>query len=580
VAWRERADTRHGRDGNAAHSVSRCLLIVCLLLGLTALLPPPAPTTAAPLGGLRVEGAQLIAADGQPVRLMGINRAGTEYACIQGWGFFDGPSDAASVAAIRSWGINAVRVPLNEHCWLGLDTVREGLGGAPYQAAIREWIAALREAGMYVILDLHWAAPKGLPADQLRPMPDRDHAPEFWRQVATAYGDDGAILFDLYNEPYPDFNRDTDEAWRCWRDGGTCRGFDYTAAGMQELVDAVRGTGARNVILLGGVQYANGFSRFRAYAPRDPVNSLAASWHSYNFMHWANETTWDAQIGIPTAGVPLVAGEIGQDDCKTAFLERTLRWLDARGASYLGWAWNTWNRCDGPVLIDDYDGTPSAMGWGIYDHLQRNGPAPLAPRPGEVARKSSRSDPSAPVAAPEAGGALTLYDDVVPAPFWVRPVGANATEPCDARTRVSGRCAYALSLSSWGNLSIGRDGGFSTEGYGRLEWAFNTNWQSLNSFSFALTAAGSGEPINTITLDRATIVADLGDGWVRLSLPVADLNPDGVLIGALVLRNASGRDLGTIHLDDLRFVPDDSNLGAALAAGASATATERPRAGR
>ncbi|CAA9576574.1 MAG: GH5_40 [uncultured Thermomicrobiales bacterium] len=342
----------------------------------------------------------------------------------------------------------------------------------------------------------------------------------------------------------------------------------------------MRGTGARNVILLGGVQYANGFSRFRTYAPRDPLNNLAASWHSYNFMHWDNETTWDAQIGIPTAGVPLIAGEIGQDDCKTAFLERTLRWLDAREASYLGWAWNTWARCDGPVLIDDYDGTPSAMGRGLYDHLVQLGPAPLAPRPGETSGGAGEIDPSAPVAAPDPTSALILYDDVVPAPFWVRPVGVNATDPCDGQTRVGGRCSYALSLSSWGALSIGSDGGFATGGYDRLEWSFNTHWQSLANFSIALTAQNSGEAIRAIPLDQATILADLGDGWVRLAVPMADLNPDGGAIGALILRNASGRDLGTIHLDDVRFVPDTDSLGVALTAGAQATAIDRPAAAR
>ncbi|HEY8598128.1 MAG TPA: hypothetical protein VIL85_06835, partial [Thermomicrobiales bacterium] len=90
------------------------LVLACSLLGSLLALVPITPPKAAEAGatGLRVEGAQLIDAAGQPVRLLGVNRAGTEYACIQGWGLFDGPHDAASVAAIRSWGSNAVRVPL------------------------------------------------------------------------------------------------------------------------------------------------------------------------------------------------------------------------------------------------------------------------------------------------------------------------------------------------------------------------------------------------------------------------------------------------------------------------------------
>ena len=53
---------------------------------------------------------------------------------MQGWGFSDGPTDAASIAAMKAWHINAVRVPLNEDCWLGINGVKPQYGGAPYRA--------------------------------------------------------------------------------------------------------------------------------------------------------------------------------------------------------------------------------------------------------------------------------------------------------------------------------------------------------------------------------------------------------------------------------------------------------------
>jgi endoglucanase len=546
-----------------ARALAAAWLLLAFLIGAADATPP---ARAAAPAGLHVVDTQLIDATGQPIRLLGINRAGTEYACIQGWGIFDGPHDAAAIAAMRTWGINAVRVPLNEQCWLGVEGVSDAYSGVAYQRAIREWVDALRLAGLYVILDLHWAAPAGTRADQLLPMADRDYAPRFWREVATAYKDDSAVLFDLFNEPYPDNNRDTEEAWRCWRDGGTCAGFSYQAAGMQELIDAVRGTGATNVILLGGIQYANAFSRFRAYAPSDPLNNYAASWHSYDFMRWANKVTWDAQVAIPTAKIPLIASEIGQSECGTDFLLPLLQWLDERDASYLGWAWNTWNRCDGPVLIDNYDGTPSKMGQGFKDHLATQETARLAPPPGSAA---SAPETIATPVSNSPGGALSLYDDVIPAPFWDSSVGLVAKDPCDARSHAVGRCSYALAFSAWGGFGISRDSPFATGGFVRLELAINTHDQPLSDFTLALTGQSGGGAITAIPLDEAQVLGELGDGWTRLALPLDALNPEGVPVYGLTIRNVTGRDLRTIHLDDIRLVPP--TLGVALAAGAQAS---------
>jgi len=86
-------------------------------------------------GGIRVLGNRLVDGNGAPIQLRGVNRSGTEYACVQGLGIFDGPSNAASVKAIASWRVNIVRVPLNEDCWLGINGVDPQYGGAAYRKA-------------------------------------------------------------------------------------------------------------------------------------------------------------------------------------------------------------------------------------------------------------------------------------------------------------------------------------------------------------------------------------------------------------------------------------------------------------
>src|SRR4051812_9677499 len=84
-------------------------MLVTLVLGFVATNPASAVRApgSAPTG-LHVVGNQLLDGDNRPVILRGVNRSGTEYACIQGWGFFDGPSDLASMQAIAAWGANAV----------------------------------------------------------------------------------------------------------------------------------------------------------------------------------------------------------------------------------------------------------------------------------------------------------------------------------------------------------------------------------------------------------------------------------------------------------------------------------------
>ena len=318
---------------------------------------PPLPTSAP---SVRVQGNALVDSTGGRVRLRGVNRSGTEYACAQGWGMFDGPSDSASVQAIASWKGNVVRVPLNETCWLGINGVASAYSGDNYRRAIAAYVALLNRTGLAVILDLHWTAAGTAKALAQAPMPNRDHTPDFWRQVAAAYKGNNGVIFDLFNEPFPDNNSDTPEAWRCWRDGGTCSGMSFQAAGMQELVDAVRSTGATNVILLGGVQYSATLSSWVASKPTDPLNNLAASWHVYNFSWCHTQACWDSQAAPAAQQAPLVLGELGQDDGGSAFVSSLMDWMDARQGSYLAWVWDV--RGQKLDLITSYNGTPTPYG--------------------------------------------------------------------------------------------------------------------------------------------------------------------------------------------------------------------------
>ena len=346
-----------------------CAVVAPLLSGCGATAPAASPP------GLHVSGDHLVDAAGRTVRLLGVGHAGTEYACVQHHGIFDGPTDAAAIAAMTAWHVDAVRLPLNEDCWLGINGVAASAGGNAYRSAVERYVASLHRAGLTVILDLHWTAPGATLATTQMPMPDADHAPSFWASVASAFAADHDVVFDLFNEPFVDGgNAMTADAWGCWLGGCTMRpgygvGSAWRSAGMQALVDAVRGAGATQPLLLGGIRWANDLSGWLAHEPRDPLSQLAASFHLYNFNACVTAACWSQQPGAVAARVPVVTGELGENDCAGDFIGRYMSWADANGVSYLGWAWNTWDCRAGPALITDYSGTPTGYGAALRSHL-------------------------------------------------------------------------------------------------------------------------------------------------------------------------------------------------------------------
>src|SRR6476646_10864431 len=96
---------------------------------------------------VHVDGNHLVNRNGAVVELAGLNRSGSEYACAQGWGIFDGPVDDTSIAAMTTWRPQIVRVPLNEDCWLGINGVDPQYGGAAYREAVAGFVARLERHG-------------------------------------------------------------------------------------------------------------------------------------------------------------------------------------------------------------------------------------------------------------------------------------------------------------------------------------------------------------------------------------------------------------------------------------------------
>ena len=339
--------------------------IFALLTGAVAIafnLRVPRVGAAAVAPNLRVSGTGLVDASNNPVFLHGVNYSGGEYACIQGWGIFDGPSDQTFVNGLLSAHVNSIRLPMNEDCWLAINGVPAAYSGANYRSAFISFVNLLTQSGITPELDLQWNAAGSQLASGTKAMPDADHSGAFWQSVASTFAGRTDIIFDLYNEPHPN------GGWSIWRDGGMDNGFN--TIGMQALVTIVRNAGFHGVLSLSGIDYANTLgatSGWLAYKPNDPDNNLAAAVHVYKGNYRQTTSAWQSDFGPVAARVPLINNELGaycyDDSCVDPSLASQFwAWLASVGGDgTMVWTWDTWGTVE--ALVSSYNG-PTLTSWG------------------------------------------------------------------------------------------------------------------------------------------------------------------------------------------------------------------------
>jgi endoglucanase len=182
----------HNLSGPSAATLGIALAILVFVLGHASGRADQTPLS------ISISGNHFVNGSGQTIRLLGVDHASSEYACVDGFGYNDGHEDDADAVAVASWNADAVRIPLNEDCWLGIngqpnngEDPGETLTASGYRQAVEAYVSALNAHGIYAILDLHWTAPGTQVAEEQQPMPDEDHSPAFWQSVAQAFKDNG-----------------------------------------------------------------------------------------------------------------------------------------------------------------------------------------------------------------------------------------------------------------------------------------------------------------------------------------------------------------------------------------------------
>jgi len=345
--------------------------------------PPPPPmrtgcaaTPTAPVapGGYYVNGNTVCTMEGRAHTFHGVDRPSLE------WNPAGENLALSDFQLMATWKANVVRIALNQDFWLAGSAYFD----PSYVDTIDNAVAWAEMAGLDVILDLHWSDRGVLggcnPAygcQQL--MPDTNSA-TFWSEVATHFRFDGRVMFELYNEPH-------DVDWNTWRNGGpTFEG--WTAVGMQTLYDIVRATGAENIVVIGGLNWAYDLSGVPAN--RIAGHNIVYATHPYTDTGGFTRppSDWGRAFGFLTATDPVIATEFGvlQDfACTTAYDAQLIAYLDAHFAGFTAWAWFP-GGCTFPALIDDWAGTPSPTGavvkaalLGYPDDPPASPPRPLGP---------------------------------------------------------------------------------------------------------------------------------------------------------------------------------------------------------
>jgi endoglucanase len=307
--WRRTYGKQPRAAGIRGSACGLACLAVCAALALASCSSPSgAPAGSASqgrsaagtllAGPYTVQGNEIVGSNGKPFVPYGITVAGLSQS---DWAANIGSDEAQIAATARYWHGNTVRLQVAPP-----NLLRGYPYNRPYLAAVEQEVAAAQRSGLVVILSAQYENTTHLQ------MPNTSTG-QFWRLIASRYRRDLGVWFDLFNEPELDpdrgnpGNKQAAEQfyWDLWQNGG------YGYVGMQSLVNVIRGTGARNVILAEGLAVAKTLAGLPGHMLTG--GNVAYAVHPYfSAAYWATPQGWESNWGFLTGEVPVVADEWGE----------------------------------------------------------------------------------------------------------------------------------------------------------------------------------------------------------------------------------------------------------------------------
>ena len=331
--------------------------------------------SAAVTGPLHTSGNGIHDANNQPVTLRGTVSDWLDWNSSVPVG---SPLDDSNVAHMKLWGDNVVRVLLSEDYWNPNDCHYS----STYVGAVDQVVQSVTSRGMLAMLDLHNnERGVGCEASGERRMADSPGSVDFWRSVADRYKSNPLVAFDLYNEPH-------DITWSQWLNGGVLTdsdGVTWQAAGMQQLYDTVRGTGAQNLVFVSGNWWGND-----PPPAGDTVNGTDVVYaaHAYTCPQAPPPQCTDPNpTAVPSfltawasfiAAYPVVVTEFGwPDPGGSAYNQNVINWAESVGVGWTAYAWSRGGAYGTTtphfgLLADSTNFEPEASGMPVLAGLVRN----------------------------------------------------------------------------------------------------------------------------------------------------------------------------------------------------------------
>jgi aryl-phospho-beta-D-glucosidase BglC (GH1 family) len=332
----------------------------------------PVGSNAGGLGPYTTSGNKILDKNKNEHFFRGLDRPSLEWSC-------SGDIQGVDYQGMSGWGANVVRLPLNQDCWLS--TSGNTSYDSSYAGTVDQNVQWAKQNGMDIILDLHWSD-KGnfsvgatcLANTSMNCQQDMadTNSTEFWKEVAGKYANDPAVIFELYNEPKIGGYMPQAADWNTWLNGGTSSGF--TVVGMQSLYNTVRATGANNIVIIGGLNWAYDLTGV-------PSHAVSGTNIVYNTHPYANHgTSFTQYFGNLTSMFPVIATEFGDTSsgqpsaCSATFDTNVLDYMDGVSGgiphkmSWTAWAFYVAN-CNFPTLLADSNYDPNAPGMAVQSAL-------------------------------------------------------------------------------------------------------------------------------------------------------------------------------------------------------------------